>query len=136
MILGWIGVIFFGVGGIVTAIMAAFVADSKIGKIAAAALSVVIGITLAGLCFWWMYYTEGGARAQKTLQSETHGGLYRTVKVYDFEGDLLQEYEGKFDVDENQTEGIVKVKFDLDGKRHVIYCSSGTVVIDEMEERK
>lgn len=91
----------------------------------------VVSVALCGLIIWHLYGTESGRRAQKSFKSETHGGLTRTVKVYDMQGELIQEYKGRFDIEENQTDGIVKVKFDCDGKRHIVYCSTGTVVIDE-----
>lgn len=94
---------------------------------------IVFSLALAGLIFWWLYATEGGARAQKSFESETAGGLYRVVTVYDMEGDQLAEYKGKFDIEEIYEEGVVKVKFDMNGKRHIIYCSTGTVTIDEIE---
>lgn len=91
----------------------------------------LVCIAFCGLMLWALYGTESGKRAQKTLHSETSGGLNRTVKVYDMEGDLIAEYSGKFDVAESATEGITKVKFDCDGKRHIIYGSTGTIIIDE-----
>ena len=54
------------------------------------------------------------------------------MTVYDMEGEQLAVYKGKFDIEEKQEEGVVKVKFDMDGKRHIIYCSTGTVTIDEV----
>ena len=50
------------------------------------------------------------------------------------EGDEIATYKGKFDVEENADAGIVKVKFDLNGERHIIYGSTGTIVIDEIPE--
>ena len=44
------------------------------------------------------------------------------------EGDLIQEYEGKFDIEYNEH----RIKFDDEnGKRHLIYHDTGTVIIDE-----
>lgn len=102
-------------------------------KIRNVAITVGIGVLFCGLMIWSLYFTESGKRTQKTFRSETSGGLYRTVRVYDMEGELLEAYEGKFDVDEYTGGGITKVKFDSDGKRHIIYCSTGTVIIDEVE---
>lgn len=49
------------------------------------------------------------------------------MKVYSHEGELLAEYEGKFDISEN--ESGTKVKFDLNGKRTIIY--NAIVIVDE-----
>lgn len=91
----------------------------------------IICVAFSGLLIWFMYFTETGKRGQKSLESNTSGGLNRTVKVYDMQGELIAEYKGKFDVAESATEGITKVKFDCDGKRHIIYGSTGTIIIDE-----
>lgn len=67
----------------------------------------------------------------KSWKSETSGGLNRTVIVYDVKGKELAKYTGRFDVEERTSEGIVKIKFDCKGKRHIIYAQTGTVLIDE-----
>lgn len=56
-------------------------------------------------------------RSCKTWQSEVTGGLNRTVNVYSYDGTLIAHYEGKIDVEENES----KVLFDLDGKRYIYY---------------
>ena len=42
---------------------------------------------------------------------------FLTVRVFDYKGDLIAQYEGKLDVQENDH----KVLFDLDGKRYIYY---------------
>lgn len=64
-------------------------------------------------------------REWKTIGSDLGGGLYRTVKVYDYSGNLLAEYEGKLDIQDNES----KVFFDLNGKRIIIY--NAIVVTEE-----
>ena len=68
------------------------------------------------------------------MKSDLGGGLERTINVYTANGDLIATYKGKFDIEENTSEGIVKVKFDMNGERHIIYGSTGTIVIDEIPE--
>ena len=51
-------------------------------------------------------------------------GLHRRVTLYDYEGEKLREWEGKFDVSENDQE----VYFDLNGKRVIIH---GGIVVNE-----
>ncbi len=91
--------------------------------------SVVIGILIAGGAAFWLYGTEAGARAQKSWDSDTGGGLTRVVTVYDMEGDTVATYEGKFDVDANEN----RIMFDIpqsDGtyKRVQIWTGTGTTV--------
>lgn len=68
-------------------------------------------------------------RACKDYQSDVDGGLYRTVKVYDIDGDLLAEYTGKFDI---ETDHSTYILWDDEmGKRHIIYFTTATIIIDE-----
>ena len=72
--------------------------------------------------------TESGKRELKDMKSDWTGGLTRTVTVYDVNGKQIQKYEGKFDIEC----GNNKIKFDDDkGERHIIYYTTGTVIIDE-----
>ena len=66
-------------------------------------------------------------REMKSLNSEINGGLDRTLVVYDYNGDVLKEYEGTMDIEVSPSND--KVLFDLDGKRHII--RGGIVIIDE-----
>ncbi len=136
MIITWILIILTMLCGIGGAIFAILECDTKAGKIGIAVASIIIAIGLSGLLFWHLYYTESGKRAQKSFHSEVGGGLYRIVKVYDMQGEQIAEYKGKFDIEENQTDGVTKIKFDLGGERHIIYCSTGTVIIDEIPASK
>ena len=52
------------------------------------------------------------------------GGLHRTVTVYSNTGEKIKEWNGKFDVSENDNE----VYFDLNDKRVIIH---GGIVINE-----
>ena len=89
---------------------------------------VVVGI----LCVMLFYYngTAMGKRAFKTQESELNDGIYRTVRVYSMDGQLIQEYNGKFDVDYDDNRIIVDDDHD---KRHIIYYPTGTVIIDEVD---
>ncbi|SEL77309.1 hypothetical protein SAMN04487770_11735 [Butyrivibrio sp. ob235] len=66
-------------------------------------------------------------RALKSINSEYSGGLDRTVTVYDYDGNEITQYTGKIDIEDTETGG--KVKFDLDGKRTIIY--GGIVIVQE-----
>ncbi|QJC53950.1 hypothetical protein HGI30_22090 [Paenibacillus albicereus] len=84
-------------------------------------------LAVIGGCTAWYLSTEGGSRQLKTWKSNNAGGLERTVKVYDQGGNLLQQYDGRIDIQD--TEFGNKVLFDLNGKRIVIY--NATVIVEE-----
>ena len=71
--------------------------------------------------------SESARRWFKDASSNYNGGLNRTVTVYDYNGNVIESYTGKFDV-EYKTNGTVK--FDIDGKRTVI---TGGIVINQEE---
>ena len=64
-------------------------------------------------------------RYQKDRDS-ANAGLNRVLTVYDQNGKVIKMYEGKFDIE--WSDGG-KVKFDLNGKRTIIY--NGIVICDE-----
>ena len=68
---------------------------------------------------------EAQARLQKDRESGING-LNRTLQVYSYDGKLIKTYESKFDI---ETSEGGKVKFDIDGKRTIIY--NAIVVCDE-----
>ncbi len=97
-------------------------------KVVITLVTLVIAVSCIGGIAWWSFNTEAGKRAYKDQQSNISGGIERTVRVYDFEGDLIEQYRGKFDVETNSD----YVLFDDEhGKRHMIYYTTGTVIIDE-----
>lgn len=63
-------------------------------------------------------------RAIKSIGSEFSNGLERTVTVYDYSGNEIKSWTGKFDVSSSENE----VYFDKDGKRVIIH---GGIVINE-----
>lgn len=89
---------------------------------------VIVSAILLGFMLWYFGSTETGKRAMKSQESEFNGGIEQTVKVYDVKGDIIAEYEGKFDIDSNENRIIFD---DENGKRHIIYYKTATVVIDE-----
>lgn len=103
------------------------------GKAAPAVVGTLCGMLasaiILGFMLWYFGSTEKGKRAMKSQESNFNGGIERTVKVYDIKGDIIAEYEGKFDVDYNESRIIFD---DENGKRHIIYYNTATVVIDEI----
>jgi len=69
---------------------------------------------------------ESWDRTVKDIGSDIHG-LKRTATIYDQNGNAIKTYKGKFDVEVNEYGN--KVKFDLDGKRVLIY--NATVLVEE-----
>lgn len=66
------------------------------------------------------------SREMKSFNSDFTGGLDRTVTLYDYQGDKLGEWSGKFDISENENE----IYFDnANGKRVII--QGGIVVCEE-----
>lgn len=97
------------------------------GSIAAFVLIILL---LFGMR-WYYNNTAKGQRAFKTQESNFGNGLQRTVKVFDVNGNIIYQYEGKIDVEYDEC----RILFDdEDGKRHVIYYTTGTVLIEETDE--
>lgn len=90
-------------------------------------IGLIIGTVL--LTNWYYKNTESGKRAIKTQESNFNKGIEREVKVYDVSGELIKEYKGKFDVDYDNNRIIFD---DESNKRHIIYYTTGTVIIDEL----
>ncbi|MCB6590278.1 hypothetical protein LI294_23740 [bacterium 210702-DFI.5.13] len=69
--------------------------------------------------------TSTAQRTLKSVSSDFGGGLNRTVTVYDYNGNEIRSWAGKFDVSESENE----VYFDDEnGKRIIIH---GGIVINE-----
>jgi len=100
-------------------------------KVLVFVIEAIIIAALVGGCALYNTRTESGKRSVKSWQSETSGGIDRTVTVFDINGEEIAKYTGRFDVEESSQEGVVKIKFDNEGKRHIIYAQTGTVLIDE-----
>lgn len=132
-LLDWIlfGIVFACMIGVIIFMIVEKV-DAKY-KIIALIIEVVLIVAMVGGCAAYHTKTESGKRSLKTWKSETSGGIDRTVTVYDINGEEVAKYTGRFDVEESSQEGVVKIKFDCDGKRHIIYAQTGTVLIDENE---
>lgn len=85
-------------------------------RIIAIVMCLILVLSLTGCASW--------RRALKSLGSDISGGLDRTVTVYSYNGEILGQWSGKFDVSETTTETF----FDLNGKRVII---QGGIIINE-----
>lgn len=86
-------------------------------------VALIIFIILLAVVLQLIIGNEELRRYCKTLTSQ-YRGLNRTVSVYSYDGDLIQSWTGKFDVDRTEA-GVL---FDVDGKRVVI---QGGIIINE-----
>lgn len=93
------------------------------------AKKIIAGIILTFILIFGLTGCASFERWGKDVSSDFKGGLDRTVEVYDYAGNLLKTYEGQIDL-ATTTEGESgKVKFDLNGKRYIIY--NAIVIVEE-----
>ena len=96
------------------------------------AFFVSFALIAGGLCAfkaWKFENTQAGAREYHTLESNYDGGIEREVTVYNIQGEIIERYQGKFDLtyDDN------RIMFDdEDGKRHMIFYTTSNVIINEL----
>lgn len=88
-------------------------------KVLAGILSVLMILSFAGCASL--------ERWGKDVNSDFTGGLNRVVNIYSLDGKKIASYEGKFDVDINDSG---RVKFDLNGKRY-LYSNAIVEVIEK-----
>ena len=93
---------------------------STVTKVAALTVASVLAMGLSGC--------ESCSRSYKSMQSDFGGGLHRKVTLYDYDGEVLGQWEGTFDVAEDNQE----CWFDIDGRRVII--QGGIVVNEEIAE--
>ena len=133
-ILMWVVVAIVAVVGIVGAIVLfvnAFDEESK-GFVLAGVFVLVITASVCGTIYWYCSTSASGQRALKDQQSDLSGGISRTVTVYDVSGKEIKSYSGKFDVETGNDDNATYILFDDDnGKRHIIFYTTGTICIDE-----
>lgn len=137
MTVGSLMSIIFGVICIIIGIdcMIYFCTDKYEKSVGKAMSSFLIGLFVGGLFIGGAIFylnTESGKRAIKDMQSEMNNGIHRSVSVYDVSGELIQEYVGRFDIETGNSNGAPYIVFDDEkGKRHIIYYTTGTILIDE-----
>jgi hypothetical protein len=118
---------FVGLGAFIA--YTAYDEGSFIGTIISVFVTFIVTATLWGGTAWYYHNTEDGARALKTQDSNFNGGIERQVIVYDANGDIIEEYQGKFDVEYESNQILFD---DENGQRHIICFGSGTVIINEV----
>lgn len=94
------------------------------GTIKTIIVTVIIIAIFVGFCIW-VTGCNSWQREMKSLKSDFGNGLDRTVTVYDYNGQKIDSWSGKFDVSASENE----VYFDdANGKRVIIH---GGIVINE-----
>lgn len=94
-----------------------------------AAVVLLVTVAICGVYIWYRNNSESGRRALRDQESNLNGGIERTVSVYDINGNLIKEYSGKFDIETDRASYILFD--DENGDRHMIYYTTGTIIIDE-----
>lgn len=107
------------------------ISDEMTGIVISLLIGVIICIFICIGMHWYFNNTASGQRAIKTQESNFNMGIDRKVCVYDATGNLIKEYEGKFDVAYDDDRIIFD---DEKGLRHIIYYPTGTVIIDEVSK--
>ena len=85
------------------------------------------GIVLAIFAAVQFTSCQSCQREIKSIGSDWGGGLNRTLTVFDYNGDTIKTYTGKFDIRDDGADN--QVFFDLDGKR--VWIQGGIVVSEE-----
>lgn len=133
MTIGMIVLIILGVlvlGFSIGAIIYGFICDEVTTGVGIFAVGLVIGFFLITSPIVYSN-TAAGKRAYKDQQSNFNvNQITREVIVYDINGDVITTYTGKFDI---ETDNEKYILFDdEDGLRHIIYYTTGTVIVNEV----
>ena len=88
--------------------------------------SIVVTTLIFVFGFWYYNNTASGIRARTDEQSELQLGLNRIITIYTANGNVLKQYEGKIDIEQDQG----YVKFDWNGKRYIYYSCYVETIAD------
>ena len=90
---------------------------------------IFLALTLVAIASLTMIgCSESQQRELKSIRSDWTGGLNRTITVYDYNGQKIKSWSGRFDVKETDRNSVY---FDTaDGKRVII--SGGIIINEEM----
>lgn len=103
-------------------------------KVVTIIVDILLIIILWCAGYWYCSNTAAGQRAMKTQRSEFGDGIERELTVYDMQGEVIEHYKGKFDIDTSSEGSSARILFDdEEGNRHIIYPGSGIVIINEIQ---
>lgn len=88
-------------------------------------LVIIISVILLGIN---INSCASCSREWKSLGSDIGGGLHRTATLYDYNGDTIKTWTGKFDIRDSGSDN--QIFFDLNGKR--IWIQGGIFVSEEL----
>ena len=126
---GWIAFLILAFIFISAGLLIGAISESGAGVAIGGLIGVIISIFICLGMFWYYDNTQSGARAMKSQESNFNNGIQRKVTVFDVEGDVIAEYEGRFDIEYDDD----RILFDDEnGLRHIIYYPTGTVLVDEV----
>ena len=126
---GWIGFLLLAFIIIGAGLLIGALSESGVGITIGGLIGVIISLFLLMGMHWYYGNTQSGARAMKSQESNFNNGIQRKVTVFDMEGDVIAEYEGRFDIEYDDD----RILFDDEnGLRHIIYYPTGTVLVDEV----
>ena len=87
-------------------------------------ISLILGALFVSSCVSCASYE----RCAKDCSSEINNGIYREINIYTYEGELIAHYEGKMDIETNNSNYIV---FHINGKRYIYYYGIGIIEVIE-----
>lgn len=106
--------------------------EERVGELVGAIIGLICSILVIVGMHWYYQNTASGARALKSQESNLKNGIERQIIVYDINGNIIEEYEGKFDLEYDND----RILFDDENDcRHIIFYTTGTIVINEKEKR-
>lgn len=111
---GWI---VFAIFAVIISVLGYTIYDSTESVLAIVAAALAIALILGGM-LWYFNGTASGKRAMVDQRSDFSNGLERTIKVYTADGNIIAEYTGKIDIEDNAGGYLL---FDFEGKRYTYY---------------
>lgn len=123
------GIIFCVICSILVAFLGITI-GSKTNLLVGFLVFVILMVGVWGGSYWYYNNTASGARAVKDQQSNFNNGIERHIVVKDYSGGIIAEYEGKMDIETNNETYVLFD--DEEGKRHIIYNTTGFILIDEI----
>lgn len=111
---GWI---VFAIFVVIISVLGYTIYDSTESVLAIVAAALAIALILGGM-LWYFNGTASGKRAMVDQRSDFSNGMERTIKVYTADGNIIAEYTGKIDIEDNAGGYLL---FDFEGKRYTYY---------------
>ena len=85
----------------------------------------ILAFILAIICIYTMSSCGSCKRMVKNINSDIHAGVERTATLYDYNGKVIQSWEGKIDMSASSVETYLLI-----GEKRVI-IHGGIMVVEE-----